>query len=73
MSTALQKIAAKAKQEPKARFTSLAHVLTPEFLRETWRQLNRKGASGVDGETIETFELHREERIEALVGRLKAG
>jgi RNA-directed DNA polymerase len=73
VSTQLQKIAAKAKQDPKACFTSLAHVLTPDFLRETWRQLNRKGASGVDGETIEAFELHREERIEALVGRLKAG
>ena len=52
MSTQLLKIAARAKQDPKARFTSLAHVLTPEFLRETWRQLNRKGASGIDGETI---------------------
>ena len=73
MSTALQKIAAKAKQEPKACFTSLAHVLTPEFLRETWRQLNRKGASGIDGETIEEFEVNRDERIEELVERLKAG
>jgi hypothetical protein len=34
MSTQLRKIAAKAKQDPKARFTSLAHLLTPEFLRE---------------------------------------
>ena len=73
MSTALLKIAAKAKQDPKTRFTSLAHILTPEFLRETWRQLNRKGASGIDGETIEAFETNLEERIQALWRRLRAG
>jgi RNA-directed DNA polymerase len=73
MSTQLLKIAARAKQDPKARFTSLAHVLTPDFLRETWRQLNRKGASGIDGETIAEFESNLEERIEDLWRRLKAG
>jgi RNA-directed DNA polymerase len=73
MSTQLLKIAARAKQDPKARFTSLAHVLTPDFLRETWRQLNRKGASGIDGETIAEFESSLEERIEDLWRRLKAG
>ena len=36
MSTQLSQIAKKAKLEPKARFTSLAHLLTPEFLKETW-------------------------------------
>lgn len=73
MSTQLRKIAAKAKQDPKVRFTSLAHLLTPEFLRDTWRQLNRKGASGIDGETIEEFEANLEERIHALWQRLRAG
>jgi group II intron reverse transcriptase/maturase len=73
MSTQLLKIAAKAKQDPKTRFTSLAHILTPEFLRETWRQLNRKGASGIDGETIEEFETNLEERIHDLWRRLRAG
>jgi RNA-directed DNA polymerase len=72
MSTALQKITTKAKQDPKARFTSLAHILTPAFLRETWQQLNRKGASGIDGETIAEFETHLEERIQALWQRLRA-
>src|SRR4029450_14027472 len=73
MSTQLRKIAAKAKQDPKARFTSLAHLLTPEFLRETWRQRNRKGASGIDGETIKEFESHVEERIQDLWRGLRAG
>jgi RNA-directed DNA polymerase len=73
VSTQLLKIAAKAKQDPKARFTSLVHILTPDFLRETWRQLNRKGASGIDGETIEAFETNLEERIQGLWRRLRAG
>ena len=73
MSTALLKIAATAKQDPTTRFTSLAHVLTPEFLRDTWRQLNRKGASGIDGETIEEFETNLEERTNDLWRRLRAG
>ena len=73
MSTQLRKIAAKAKQDPKACFTSLAHLLTPECLRETWRQLNRKGASGIDGETIQEFETNLEERIQDLWRRLRAG
>jgi hypothetical protein len=44
MSTQLDQIAKKAKSNPKLRFTSLAHLLTPEFLTETWKQMNRRGA-----------------------------
>ena len=57
MSTQLDQIVKKAKSDPKMRFTSLAHLLTPEFLKETWKQMNRRGASGVDGET--TKELNK--------------
>ncbi len=50
---------AKAQSDRKLRFTALAHLLTPEFLLETWGQMNRRGASGVDGETAEEFEGKR--------------
>jgi hypothetical protein len=56
MSTKLEQITAKAKTDRTLRFTSLAHLLTPEFLIETLRQMNRRGASGVDGETTKEFE-----------------
>jgi RNA-directed DNA polymerase len=56
MSTQLEQIAAKAKKDRTLRFTSLAHLLTPAFLSETWQQMNRRGASGVDGETTKEFE-----------------
>ena len=36
MSTKLARIAEKAKADRKLRFTSLAHLLTPEFLLERW-------------------------------------
>ena len=73
MSTKLLKIAQRAKQEPKARFTSLAHVLTPEFLLETWKQLNRRGAGGVDGQSVAEFEEGLEQRVADLWQRVRTG
>lgn len=73
MSTTLAKIAYKAKTEPKVRFTSLAHLLTPEYLMETWRGMNKAAAKGIDGETIEEFGNCLERRIEDIVVKLKSG
>lgn len=73
MSTILSKIALKAKEDRKMRFTSLAHLLTPEFLKETWKQMNRRAASGIDGETVEQYGKDLENRVEELVVRLKSG
>ena len=73
MTTRLDRIAAKAQSDPKLRFTALAHLLTPEFLLETWGQMNRRGASGVDGEMAEEFAVHLEERIGALYRKLRSG
>src|SRR5215468_7164399 len=73
MSTQLDRITSKAKSEPKLRFTSLAHLLTPEFLTETWKQINRRGASGVDGETAKEFEQDLNTRVQELCQRLKRG
>jgi group II intron reverse transcriptase/maturase len=73
MSTILSKIALKAKENPKMRFTSLAHLLTPEFLKETWKQMNRRAASGIDGETMKDFGRELDRRVDELVERLKSG
>ena len=73
MSTRLDQIVGKAKLYPKLRFTSLAHLITPEFLQETWRQMNRRGASGVDGETRKEFEQDLDRRVQNLCDRLKQG
>jgi RNA-directed DNA polymerase len=73
VSTQLAQIAEKAKLDQKARFTSLAHVLTPEFLKETWGLMNRRGASGIDGESTQQFEGELEQRVQEICVRLKAG
>src|SRR5258705_12082856 len=73
MSTQLDQIAKKAKSNPKLRFTSLAHLLTPEFLRETWKQMNRRGASGIDGETTKEVEKGLDTRVQELCERFKRG
>jgi retron-type reverse transcriptase len=73
MSTQLSQIALKAKFDRKARFTSLAHLLTPEFLKETWGEMNRKAASGIDGESCEQFESGFEQRVQEICQQLQAG
>lgn len=73
MSTQLAQIAKKARSDRKVRFTSLAHLLTPEFLEETWGMMNRRGASGIDGESTKQFESELEQRVQEICARLKAG
>lgn len=72
MSTKLNRIAVKAKQDPKARFTSLIHIIDPEFLRETWGEMNRKGCPGIDGQTMEEYGRNLYDNINDLHNRLKA-
>jgi RNA-directed DNA polymerase len=73
MSTQLSQIAKRAKLDRKARFTSLAHLLTPEFLKETWGKMNRRASGGVDGVSAEQFEGELGMQVEAICAQLKAG
>lgn len=73
MSTQLSQIARKAKCDRKVRFTSLAHLLTPEFLKETWGQMNRRAAGGIDGESCKQFESELERRVQEINQQLRVG
>ncbi|MFZ4405267.1 MAG: group II intron reverse transcriptase/maturase [Pseudobdellovibrionaceae bacterium] len=73
MSTKLLNIAKKAKQNPKMEFTSIAHLLTPEFLLETWKQMNKKACAGVDKETVKQFSLGLTERLKDVSNRILTG
>lgn len=73
MSTQLSQITRKAKWDRKVRFTSLAHLLTPEFLKETWGQMNRRAAGGIDRESCEQFESELEQRVQEIHQQLRAG
>ena len=70
-STKLPSLSVRAGEKPRIRFTSLAHYLTVDFLRECFRELKRNKASGVDGVTVEEYGINLEENLKDLVGRLK--
>ena len=71
MKPKLDRIASKARTDSTLRFTALAHLITPDFLMETWKQMNRRGASGIDKETMTEFASNLEERCQDLVVRLR--
>ena len=52
METGLERIAAKARSEPKLRFTSLAHHITRERVWTNLCQIPKRSAPGVDGQTV---------------------
>ena len=52
VATALERIAAKARREPKLTFTSFAHHLTLDRLRDHLSHMDKTSAAGVDGYTV---------------------
>jgi RNA-directed DNA polymerase len=70
--TKLESLTLRAREDPKCKFRSLAHLLSEEFLKECFWELKRDKASGIDGVTVEEYEVNLEENLKDLVGRLKA-
>lgn len=54
-------------------FTTLAHHIDLELLREAYRCTRKDGAVGVDDQTAEEYAAHLEENLAGLHERLKAG
>ena len=52
MTTGLERIAAKARSEPKLRFTSLAHHITRERVWKNLNQIPTNSAPGCDGQRV---------------------
>jgi group II intron reverse transcriptase/maturase len=71
--TGLERVRQRAKQDKQARFTALLHHLTVDLLRDSFRNLKRKAASGVDGQTWERYEQNLEVRLRDLHGRVHRG
>ena len=65
METGLERIAVKARCEPKLRFTSLAHHITKERVWENLCRIPAKSAAGVDGQTVREAKESFEEWIAA--------
>lgn len=48
-STGLQRVRDAARRDPKCRFTSLLHHITPDLLLDSYHRLKRAASRGVDG------------------------
>jgi RNA-directed DNA polymerase len=70
LATGLERIAAKARCEPKLRFTSLAHHLTKERVWENLCEIPTDSAPGVDGQSVpeakESFEVWVEAMLQSV-------
>ncbi len=70
MTPEIRRIAERARRDPETQFTSLAHLITVEALREAWRGLKKKPGAGIDGITAREYEQNLEERLKNLHERL---
>lgn len=71
METKLARIAEVAKNKPKERFTSLAHLLNEEMIKGCHLNMGKSKAAGIDGDTKEAYERNLNENVKDLVNRLK--
>lgn len=72
MSTKLLSITQRARENPKERFISLAHLINEDFLQNCFWELKRNKSPGIDGVTVEDYEVNLAENLRNLVGRMKA-
>jgi RNA-directed DNA polymerase len=73
ISTKLQRIAKMAREHPEWAFTTLAHHIDVEWLREAYRRTRKDGASGIDGQTAEQYAENLEQNLHSLLDRFKSG
>ena len=71
MSRGLERLTQRAQAEPPTRFTALAHHRSAAFLRDSWQQRNRRGAPGMDGQTVAAYAADLEAHLADLVARTK--
>jgi hypothetical protein len=72
MSPGLLKVAERAKQDPDARFNSLAHLLDEAALERAYHRIRKDAAVGVDGIAKEQYGQQLEENLRGLHERMKA-
>jgi len=69
----LQRIAAQAARDPDWVFTTLAHLMDEDFLREAYRHTRKSSAPGIDGVTAQSYAAHLDENLHDLYERLRSG
>lgn len=73
ISTKLDRVAKLAKSAPDMAFTTLAHHIDVEWLREAYRRTRKDGARGVDGQSGEEYAANLEVNLASLLDRAKTG
>jgi len=73
VSTKLQRIAEQAVRDPKRVFTTLAHLIDVDFLKEAFHRTRKDAAPGVDGVTAEEYGKNLDENLRNLHERLRTG
>jgi group II intron reverse transcriptase/maturase len=73
VSTKLRRIAKLAKENSQMSFTTLAHHIDMDFLREAYRRTRKDGAPGVDRVTAKKYAKRLDANLEALLNAFKSG
>jgi RNA-directed DNA polymerase len=66
-------MAAQAARDSERVFTTLAHLIDEDFLREAYRHTSKSSAPGIDGVTAEAYAEHLDEHLRDLHERLRSG
>ena len=72
MSPGLFKVIERARNDSNTRFTSLAHLLDADLLRNAFKRLRAKAAVGVDGVTKNAYETNLDENLQNLLERMRS-
>jgi RNA-directed DNA polymerase len=73
VTTKLQRLAEQAKRDPERVFTTLAHLIDEDFLREAYRRTCKSSAPGIDEVTAKRYAEHLDENLHDLHERLRTG
>jgi RNA-directed DNA polymerase len=73
ISTKQQQIAELARKAPEMAFTTLAHHMDMDWMREAYRRTRKDGAAGVDGQTAEEYAKDLAQNLAPLLERAKSG
>lgn len=73
ISTKLERIAKLARDAPDMAFTTLAHHIDIDWLREAYQRTRKDGARGVDGQSAGEYATHLEDNLRSLLDRAKSG
>jgi RNA-directed DNA polymerase len=73
MSTDIDRLSELAKEDPKRKFFSIAHLITPEKMYAAFLSLRKEASAGIDGVTYGEYEQDAARNIRQLHRRLKEG